>query len=75
MDWMLVHLYDNYITSNTFKSPDSKLQQDVTGFLRLTELRDGEVWIFSKHPQMGFLTQHLRRLSSARFLTRYYQLH
>jgi len=55
MDWMLVHLYDNYITSNTFKSPDSKLQQDVTGFLRLTELRDGEMWIFSKHPQMGIL--------------------
>jgi hypothetical protein len=55
MDWMLVQLDHRYVASNTFRSQDGTVEQNVTGFVRTSELPDDEVWIFSSNPQIGIL--------------------
>ena len=55
MDWMLLRLDKRYTSLNKFSAFDGAVQQSVSGFVRTADLQDGEVWIFSTHPQTGIL--------------------
>ena len=59
-DWALVEISHPAMTCNTFHVPGAEKPQKVTGYVKTTDLRSGEVWVCAgvSGVQLGFLKSH-----------------
>jgi hypothetical protein len=57
MDWMLIRLREEFMLPNLYLTSEHGVAQDINGFTRNFELRDGEVWVCTgfTRPQIGIL--------------------